>query len=303
MRVLIVCRSRGKNIAQFIEEQAECLKLNGLAVDYFLIQQEGVLGYVKSLKLYHSKIEAFEPDVIHAHYGISGLFANLQRKIPVVTTYLGSDINYKKVYYLSKLSMFLSAHNIFVSNKNLSTSKLKKKYSMIPFGVKIELFKPAEKSTARIALGLPLDKKLVLFAGKFQNRVKNAALAQSAVAKIDGLELLPLGGYTRKEVVALFNAVDVAILTSFTEGSPQFIKEAMACNCPIVSTDVGDVAEVFGHTKGCYLTSFEVVDVEAKLREALAFNKRTSGQNMILKYDNNLISNAIIEVYNTVLRK
>ncbi len=302
MRILVVCRSRAGNIAQFITEQVDGLRRFGVDVDYFLIENKGVKGYLKSLKRLKEKIAVYKPDIIHAHYGLAGLFANLQRQKPVVTTYLGSDINYKNVFYLSKICMFLSAHNIFVSNKNLIYSKIKRNFSLVPFGVELSLFKPIEKSVARKNLNFSENDRLVLFAGKFQNKVKNAPLAQAAVDLMDNVKLLPMGGYTREEVVYLFNAVDAAVMTSFTEGSPQFIKEAMACNCPIVSTDVGDVKEVIGDVPGCFIVRFEAQDVANKLQQVLTSAEKINGRGKMTKYDNEIIITKIIDIYNSVLR-
>jgi glycosyltransferase involved in cell wall biosynthesis len=95
----------------------------------------------------------------------------------------------------------------------------------------------------------------------------------------------------------LLNAVDVALMCSFMEGSPQFIKEAMACNCPIVSTDVGDVKEIIKNVPGCYITSFELDDVVEKLRLAFAYGKRTTGRGKIQHLDNNIIARKVVEIY------
>jgi teichuronic acid biosynthesis glycosyltransferase TuaC len=103
------------------------------------------------------------------------------------------------------------------------------------------------------------------------------------------------------------NGCDAALLTSFSEGSSQFIKEAMACNCPVVSTDVGNVKWLIGETEGCYITTFETTDVAAKLRTALQFSEdqgRNHGRDRILTLglDPGTIAGKIIDVYKSLLK-
>jgi len=167
------------------------------------------------------------------------------------------------------------------------------------------VFQPIGKEQARKELQLDTTKRYILFSGAFQNAVKNAALAQAAVACCPEVELLELNGYSREQIALLMNAVDVALMTSFSEGSPQFIKEALACNCPIVSVPVGDVPEMIGEMEGCFVTTYEPSDVAEKLRLALEFGKRTEGRKRILelKLDSESIARRIVEVYQALLEK
>lgn len=302
MKILIVCSVNSGRIAPFILEQGEALAAEGVIVEYFTIQGKGILGYLSNYKRLKVNINQFNPDIIHAHYGLSGLLANIQRKVPVVTTYHGSDINSPTVYPFSRVCMMLSAHNIFVSEKNRIKSGALRNQSVIPCGVDLNLFCPAEKKLCRKVLGLDKNKKYLLFAGSFNNRVKNAELAKEAVARFDGVELLEMNGYSREQVVLLLNAVDVALMTSYTEGSPQFIKEAMACNCPIVSVPVGDVPEMIQHLEGCFISTYDPVDVSDKLQLAIHYEKRTNGRQRIidLKLDSESIAIRILEVYKSV---
>jgi glycosyltransferase involved in cell wall biosynthesis len=90
-------------------------------------------------------------------------------------------------------------------------------------------------------------------------------------------------------------------MTSTHEGSPQIIKEAMACNCPIVSTDVGDVREVILGTSGCFLADRNAVDVAAKMENVFSFNCRTKGRENILHLDNHRIAGDITMVYQRIV--
>ena len=109
MRVLIVASYNKSRFAPFIVEQTEALMKQQCEIAWFGLQGKGLMGYLKNLSALKEKIREFHPDVVHAHYGLSGLLANLQRRVPVVTTYHGSDINDKKVLLFSKIAMRLSA--------------------------------------------------------------------------------------------------------------------------------------------------------------------------------------------------
>ncbi len=304
MKVLFIASHKEhlpSHMAPFIKEQAEALKKQGVDVACFTIQGKGIKGYLGQLKPLKQKIKAFQPDVIHAHYGMSGLLANLQRRVSVVTTYHGSDINEPKARTFSKLAIWLSAHNVFVSQRLIEIAQPKKKYSLLPCGVNVEELQFIEKADARVKMGLQADKKYVLFAGSFDNNVKNALLAKDAIALLPDVELLELRGYSRQEVTILLYAVDAFLMTSFTEGSPQVIKEAMACGCPIVSVDVGDVASVIHRTAGCYLAERHSQELAEKLKQAMQ-HSRTNGKNRIIELglENETIARQLIQIYDNV---
>lgn len=243
IRILIVASYNKARFAPFITEQAAALLQNGASIDYFGIVGNGFVGYLKAFYALKKKIREFQPDIIHAHYGLSGLLANLQRKIPVVTTYHGSDINNPKICKLSKIAIKLSAWNIFVSRRTLAIAKPRTDYSLLPCGVDLTDIQLTQQETALKLMNFDNSKHHILFAGAFDNKVKNYELAKQAIDLLEDVELLELKGYSREQVNLLMCAADCLLLTSHTEGSPQVIKEAMACGCPIVSVDVGDIKE------------------------------------------------------------
>ena len=303
MKILILCSKNSGRIAPFITDQVEALQKAGVVCEYFTVEGKGVKGYLRNFIPMMCKIREFQPDIIHAHYGLSGLLANLQRKVPVVTTYHGSDINNPKVLRYSKVSIILSAWNIFVSHRNIEHSRVKGKFSLIPCGVDTDIFRPIERKQVREKLDLRESDHIVLFAGAFDNPVKNPELAKEALAKVPDARLMEMKGYSRVQVAELMNAADVCLMTSHSEGSPQFIKEAMACGCPIVSVDVGDVAEILEGVEGCRIADKNVTDVAQKIEQVLIENRRTNGYEKLIKMglDSESVAKKIITIYNEVL--
>lgn len=301
-KILVVCSENSGRIAPFIEEQVDALKKIGLQMEIFGVKGKGIRGYLKNWKLLLQHINEFQPDIIHAHYGLSGLLANLQRKVPVVTTYHGSDINDKRIFRISKLTIRLSEHNIFVSQKNVDKAKLKKKFSLISCGVDTSVFYPQNQEACRREMKLSKEKKYILFAGAFDNQVKNASLALNVVSTLKNTELIELKDYTRENVACLMNAVNACLMTSHSEGSPQFIKEAMACNCPVVSVDVGDVKELLEGVKHCYLAKYDIQDIAEKLNLLFENGERTNGKEKIsnMHLDSTSVARRILEVYNSI---
>lgn len=304
MKILIVASYNKGYFAPFILEQADALRQIGCEVDYYGVVGKGIKGYLAAFCALSKKIKSFKPDVIHAHYGLSGLLANLQRSIPVVTTYHGSDINLPKVLRLSKIAMKLSVWNIFVSQRNVEIAQPKKKYILLPCGVNLPKYNESEISEVKEKLNWNPNNKYILFAGAFDNRVKNAKLAQDSIFLLENAELVELKGYTREQVTALFYAVDVFLMTSFTEGSPQVIKEAMACGCPIVSVDAGDVAERIEGLEGCYIAERNPKDIANKLQQALSLKTRTKGRERIIELGltNDLVAKKLVEIYKTIIK-
>jgi glycosyltransferase involved in cell wall biosynthesis len=307
MRILVVASFNKGRFAPFIFEQVEALKKQGCTIEFFGLQGKGLQGYLRNLPLLKQKIKAFCPDIIHAHYGLSGLFANLQRRVPVVITYHGSDINDRKVLPFSKVAMCLSSWNVFVSRKTLEIAGPKKKYILLPCGIDLSELQLTEKAEARRKMGLQDDRKYVLFAGAFDIAVKNAPLAKDAVACMqkNQAELLELKGYTREEVTLLMCATDAFLMTSQTEGSPQVIKEALACGCPIVSVDVGDVRERISGVEGCYVANTrDPEELAGLLQKAMSFEEKTNGRDRIVAdgLDNQQVAKQLFEIYEKVLR-
>ena len=305
MKILILCSKNSGRIAPFITDQVEALQKAGVVCEYFTVEGKGVKGYLRNFIPMMRKIREFQPDIIHAHYGLSGLLANLQRKVPVVTTYHGSDINNPKVLRYSKVSIILSAWNIFVSHRNIQLAGVKRKFSLIPCGVDTDIFRPLERKPVREKLNFGDRDKIVLFAGAFDNPVKNPELAKEAVAKVPGARLMEMKGYSRVQVAELMNAADVCLMTSHSEGSPQFIKEAMACGCPIVSVDVGDVAEILEGVEGCRIADKNAMDVALKIEQVLIENKRTNGYEKIKNsgFEAAVVTEKIKNVYQNISLK
>lgn len=302
MKILIVARKKENGFSPFVTEQVDALRQKGVECLYFPMEGTGIRGYLRQLPAFKKCIHSFKPDIIHAHYGLCGLFANLQRDVPVVTTYHGSDINNKAVLRFSKLAIGLSAFNIFVSQKSVDIAHPGKSFAIIPCGINLEDFPIVEKAEARKQLGLKADGRYILFSGAFDNPVKNATLAKAAVEELPEVELLELKGYSRQQVSVLFQAVDSLLLTSDTEGSPQVIKEAIACGCPIVSVDVGDVRERIDGVEGCWLAEPLKDNLADALKKALAFSGRTNGREALIASEltNDSVANKLLGIYNSL---
>ena len=309
MKVLIVCSGNIENFSfekhqAFIYDQVNAIKrFNGkVQFDYFFIQGKGIIGYLKNLSRLRAKLKSQKFDLIHSHFALSALFSNLQRKVAVLSTFHGSDINLKKNRIISAVVELLSKETIYVSEKLYDKSIFKGRKNIIPCGVDLDIFIPLNFDEAVVKSGLNGHKKYILFSSSFDNPVKNSVLAKEALTIINDpqIELLELKGFSRREVAALMSAVSLSLLTSFSEGSPQFIKEAMACNSPIVATNVGDIKDVIAKTEGCYLANFEAVDLAEKIKLALLFPHKTNGRNNIQNFDNQLIAKKVYSIYHKI---
>lgn len=317
MRILEVSRFKN-NFANhqlpFVTEQGDSLRASGCEVDYFLVRG----NYLKAVRPLKAKIREFKPDIVHAHFGLSAITAELQSLVPVVTTFHNGETLNWHVNLLSSLFSLRAKHVIYVAQHIRDLSYFKaKNYSIIPCGVSLEDCFLMDKAEARRQLGWSQNKKYILFGGAFENKRKNYALLRDAVAKLDeGIEIVEMKGLSRTDCVLRMNAVDLFALPSHSEGSSQALKEAMAVNCPCLATDITDVRELFGDEPGHWILrnprkTHERWEADEKsldemtelLKEALAFEGRTKGREQILELElsNEQVAKRLIAIYKRVL--
>lgn len=322
MRVLIVASKNSGKLSPFVVEQAKALLQQGVEVDFYGIVGKGMKGYLKALVPMIRKIKEFQPDLLHAHYGLSGITAILQNKIPVVTTFHNGETLSKGVNFLSSLASLRAKHVIYVAQHIYDLCYFKaKNHSILPCGICLEDCKIIPKEKAREILGMEPEKKYILFGGAFDNLRKNFPLLQQAVQLLQDKENIvcwEMKGLSRAECVLRMCACDVFALPTISEGSPQALKEAMACNCPIVATDVADIRHLLGEMPGHFIlanknktkekwiggenSAHELADY---LRKALDFKGRTEGRKRIeaLRLDNEQIAHRLISLYKMVINE
>ncbi|MCG2810717.1 MAG: glycosyltransferase family 4 protein [Candidatus Aminicenantes bacterium] len=323
MKVLFVSSGNSKTgISPFIKSQGESLKTSGIQLDFFTINKRGFKGYLRESMQLRKYLRLHEYEILHAHYGMSALAALIaRRKEKIVVSFMGDDIvgANKPNGSLTKASLLLARFNAFLAKKFYDYAIVKSEamltrlkipnITLIPNGVDLVKFKPLKKIESKIKLGIAPEEKLTIFVSDPSRVEKNFPLAQNAVKLLKNpeLKLFPVFNQPNDSLPSYYNAADVLLLTSFHEGSPNVIKEAMACNCPIVSTAVGDVKWVFGNTEGYFLSSFKVEEMAEKIKMALEFaiiKDRTKGRERILELglDSETIARKIVSVYKRVLK-
>lgn len=319
MKILFISSGNSEHfeIAPFIKSQGESLKREGLSLEYYHIKGKGIRGYVKNIKPLREKIKKFDPDVLHAHYSLTGWVAWMANSSkPRILSLMGSD-TYGSVNEPGKKGIFtlfmifqvfliqLFYSNIIVKSEYLKKSVWRKKsVYVIPNGVNFARFKPMDKRECRDKLGLPHDKKIILFMGNKKEVRKNFALVEQAADRLKEKNLLVCTPYpvSHENVPIYLNACDVLAFPSFKEGSPNVVKEAMACNCPIVASNAGDIVEVLSGTDGCYITSLEANDMAEKLENAFEFNKKTNGRQNIEHMNERVIATKLITIYGKICK-
>lgn len=304
----------------FVTEQGESLRSTGCVVEYFLVRG----NYITAVKALKKKILKFRPDIVHAHFGLSAITAELQSMVPVVTTFHNGETLNWNVNFISSLMSLRAKHVIYVAQHIRDLSYFKaKNYSIIPCGVPMEQMVIIPKEEARKQLGWNPDKKYILFGGAFNNERKNYALLRDAVEKLQmangkwQIECVEMKGLTRSQCVLRMCAADLFALPSHSEGSPQALKEAMAVNCPCLATDIADVRELFGNEPGHFILrnprktherwdadELSLDEMTELLREALSFVGRTAGRERIheLGLSNEQVAKRIIDIYKTIIK-
>jgi teichuronic acid biosynthesis glycosyltransferase TuaC len=286
----------------FVRQQAEHLRKAGHQVDVLHIQSNrSRLKYLTAAAEVSARTRNISYDVVHAHYGLSGLPALFRHKTPLVITLHGSDALCGLVQPVISKMVCSFADAVVVVSKGIAA---RISGEVIPCGIDLEVFKPRDRTEGRIRLGLPVRGKLVLFPFDPSRKVKRYVLAQAAVNMLrdPDTQILTVCGKPYDEMPWYYSAADVMLLCSESEGSPTSIKEALACNIPVVSTDVGDVREIMEGIDGCEISAASAECLARALKRALDVRLRNSfeGRLSMMRYDQSRVVTALVKVYQGV---
>ena len=292
------------SVSAFVQSQFDSLKEEGLDMVLFPVVGHGAKSYLKSAWKLRKLVKKERPDIVHAHYSICGYVATMATlflKPKTVVSILGS---FPKKNRKLRIVKFFAKHvwDKTIVKSQRTANQMGMNLPVIPNGVNLEQFVLIEQNEAREMVGFGDDKKYVVWCSNPERTEKRFGLAQKAVAllKDESVVLFPVFNRSHDDVVKFMCAADVQLMTSVMEGSPNVIKEAMACNCPIVTTDVGDVHWVTDGVEGTFVVDDDKPETIAQLiKQALDFNARTKGRERIesVGLSTKDIAKKIIDIY------
>lgn len=306
MKVLFVASGNKKvgTVNAFVRSQYDSLSKEGVEMLLYPVVGQGLRGYMKHYLALRKLIKNERPDIVHAHYSTCGYLAtmaSLGLNNKVVVSILGS---FPRENMKCRIVRFFVDHvwDATIVKSERTRMQLGRNLPVIPNGVNLEQFRLVDQESARDIVGFDKEKKYIIFVSNPNRPEKNYPLAEKSVGMLNdnSIELFPVFNKTHDDVVTYMCAADVLLMTSVSEGSPNVIKEAMACNCPIVVTDVGDVHERLDRVEGCYVSdTFEPLELARLLQKALQFGRRTEGRESLKEQNLTVekVANKVMNVY------
>jgi teichuronic acid biosynthesis glycosyltransferase TuaC len=314
-------------LGTFVEQQVTGLQSVGVEVKvlYFNRKKEGPVIYYRMGSTIAQALAAFQPHLLHVMYG--GVMADrITRRawsVPAVVTFHGSDLlgenlsgRWRKL--ISRFGIWSSwraarrASGVVVVARHLEKALPedvdRRKIRVIPCGIDMARFKPMDQEACRQKLGWAAGTFHVLFPANTGDPVKRPWLAQAAVQALNKqhgvkVELHILSGVPYADVPLWINGSDALILTSLHEGSPMVVKEALACAVPVVSVDVGDVAERIAGIDGCHLVGTEPGDIARGLLAVWRRKRRVDSTNFNQALSIGTIAERLKDFYGELLQR
>ena len=308
MKVLFVASGRQGDANPIIKNQGESLKKVGVELEYFVVAGRGWKSYIKSIKPLRKRIQEGGYDVIHAHYSWTAYLTSLATigmNVPMVVSLMGNDILDHWWYpVLARMVAKCKPWKAVIVKSQEMKNRVGMPYAnVIPNGVNMEKFHELPQTECQKKLGWDSSKKHVLFPARVEDTRKNWPLANAAVQMQNSdIELHPFKNTPNDETPIWYNAADAVVLPSFYEGSANALKEAMACNRPVVTTDMGDCRERIEGCEGCYVANtYDVEEFAELLGKALQYEK-SGGRERLLKdgIADYQIAERLITIYNNI---
>ncbi len=298
----------------FFDQQIETLEAKGVdctvcvvpgaeQIDGDMGSSRGVKEYLQYLPKVRRELRHGEYDLIHANYGLTAPYAVTQFQLPVVLTLWGSDVVGFDGWVTKACAWRCDA--VTVRSEEMRELLGRKEAYILPSGVDLERFRPIDRTEARERVGWDLEGTHVLFPYSPEYERKNYPLAKRVVDGVEqqldeAITLQTISGVSHEEIPYYMNAADALLLTSVHEGSPNTVKEAMACNVPVVSTDVGDVRErLEGVSPGGVGT--DESELKVLLNQVLDSDRRSNGRTVVRNVSWDRTGERLLEIYDAVL--
>jgi teichuronic acid biosynthesis glycosyltransferase TuaC len=312
LRVLVVTNmyptTAEPHFGCFVRDQVDDLR--GLSADVTVLAFDGrgrKRRYAGAARRLRRALRRGRYDIVHAHYGLSGAVAALQLAVPVVTTFHGSDAwvpwQRRVSWLVARRTQPIAVAPVIAANLGVSDAPV------IPCAVDLELFAPIDRAEARRALGWPQDRPCVLFPAARNDRAKVGnkrvdvfdGMVERLRQSVPGAHAASLDGLPRAEVALAMNAADVVVVTSLWEGAPVVVKEALACETPVVSVAVGDVPAVVAGLPGCAIVPRDPATLAQAVQRALGAGRDSQLRESMHAYGRRPIAERVLGVYRRTL--
>jgi teichuronic acid biosynthesis glycosyltransferase TuaC len=303
----------------FAKRQVRSLESMVESVKVFYLESRTSIRKLQDEKgKFGNLIREYQPGIVHCHYGtITSFFTVLSTRLPVIITFHGSDLNRTPAdgllrdFFGRLLSNFsaLRAAKIICVSEALKKKLwwMQSKVVVIPMGVDTDLFIPAIKAEARKMLGWKENDPVIIFNAR-DPKIKRLDIAMAVAEKVKlqfpsvRMEVLK-GNVDPSRIPLLLNASDCLLLCSDKEGSPTIVKEAMACNLPVVSSHVGDVPKRLEGVSPSFVVSQDAGSLAHAVCEVLKENRRSNGRDKIMadRLSETEIAKEVVKVYRSIL--
>ena len=292
MKVLVVTSMYLSGRGSFVAEQVRSLRSAGVDVEVIFFDPKVTrLNYGLSVPRIARAVGSSQYDIIHTHHTYTMILIDLAKRltgstVPVVLTTHEPEIldgqgktrtwhPSSRLRHSLRLKRFAARRAdfvIFVSRQLADVLAIEGPQDVIPCGIDLGKFRPLDRAECRRQLRLPAGRPIIFFPGDPKRRAKRFELALQTyelVRRQRPEALIETGGGIQLDAMPLYyNAANVMLQTSFCEASPSAVKEALACEIPVVSTDVGDTRETVQGVPYCWICADDPQEIATRVLEA-----------------------------------
>ncbi|MDQ2631235.1 MAG: glycosyltransferase [Actinomycetota bacterium] len=311
MRVLVVTNfmpdASAPQRGRWVRDQVDEVRKRGVEVDLFAFPP-GRGEYAPATRRLRALVRRERFDLVHAHYGLAGWVARLAGASPLIVTFHGTDVRHHLVGHLSRRLAWRVdlvagvSRALFEPEDGRPGLPAVPGSAVLPCGPDLSRFAPRPRAEARRELGLDPENSYLFFPANPARPEKRHDRAAEVAVACDA-ELLTGGSIEPEQMPLWMNAANAVLVTSEYEGFGMAAVEALACDVPVLSTDVGIAPYALGGIDGCLCAPFDAGAWAAVARRHLdAADPRVHGAARAATLSAAGMAERVIEAYRAVLK-